>query len=240
MPRPSVLRHPLARLRQIAGLSQKELAAIVGRSTPTIQAIELGKLKLSEELAEIISAATGVSRDYLLAADPKAKPLAEAGGAFTQEKFFEQQSDKGSWGKAPAKIEDAFLDWFVAMAAVNLKCVAESATRSGQLEMFLYSFYRRLRELEEKFGLQPTFAADSLIEFASGRQQKFWELALEKENDPAVARRIAYMDEHTKEFRGEHGPFDKEMTRAEAVEARKKSAPEKPSGGTGKKNPPKA
>ena len=44
--RPSPLRHPLAVLRQIIGLTQKDFAKLVGKSTTTIQAIELGKLQL--------------------------------------------------------------------------------------------------------------------------------------------------------------------------------------------------
>lgn len=44
-----------------------------------------------------------------------------------------------------------------------------------------------------------------------------------KESDPAVARRIAYMDESTKDIRGGLEKLDAEMTREEAVAARKKA-----------------
>ena len=64
--RPSPLRHKLAVLRTTLGLTQKEMAALIGCSTPTIQAIELGKLKLSEGLAEKIAFQTGVGLFWLL------------------------------------------------------------------------------------------------------------------------------------------------------------------------------
>lgn len=72
--RPSPFRHPLAVLRSIAGITQKELATISGCSTPTIQAVELGKLKLSESLALKIAHATGVDVAWLLDGDPAVEP----------------------------------------------------------------------------------------------------------------------------------------------------------------------
>jgi transcriptional regulator with XRE-family HTH domain len=78
--RPSPLRHPLAVLRQIIGLGQKQLAEHVGKSTPTIQAIELGKLKLSETLAARIEEETGVSAGWLLNGDVD-RPIEHRSGA---------------------------------------------------------------------------------------------------------------------------------------------------------------
>jgi transcriptional regulator with XRE-family HTH domain len=72
--RPSSLRHTLAVLRQTIGLTQKEMAVLIGRSTRTIQAIELGTLPLSEELAYRIAEATGVEAGWLLDGDLTAPP----------------------------------------------------------------------------------------------------------------------------------------------------------------------
>jgi transcriptional regulator with XRE-family HTH domain len=70
------LRHALAILRERLGhLTQKELAAYAGTSTWTIQAIELGKLKLSERLAFRISEATGVSYAWLMQNDLSRPPV---------------------------------------------------------------------------------------------------------------------------------------------------------------------
>ena len=85
--RRSNLEHPVAILRQIIGLGQKELAALVSRSTSTIQAIEINKLPLSEELALRISHETGVSLAWLIKGDVEAPPVTEAleREAFTKE-----------------------------------------------------------------------------------------------------------------------------------------------------------
>ena len=58
--RPSPQRHTLAVLRTLIGLTQKEMAQLLDCSTPTIQAIELGKLKLSLDLAQRVQFQTGV------------------------------------------------------------------------------------------------------------------------------------------------------------------------------------
>ena len=72
--RPSPLRHTVAILRTLIGLTQKELAALVGRSTRTIQAIELKQLPLSEELALRMAEETGVDEGWLLQNDLNEPP----------------------------------------------------------------------------------------------------------------------------------------------------------------------
>src|SRR5687768_12675056 len=76
--RPSQLKHPVAVLRKIIGMGQKEFAAMMDCSVATIQSIELGpeRLKLSEELAERIEVETGVWMGWLLFGDPKNPPVA--------------------------------------------------------------------------------------------------------------------------------------------------------------------
>lgn len=77
--RHSPLRHPLAVLRITIGLNQKEMGDLVKRARVTIQAVELGKMPLSEGLACRIAEATGVELKWLLDGDPTA-PLRKAGG----------------------------------------------------------------------------------------------------------------------------------------------------------------
>jgi transcriptional regulator with XRE-family HTH domain len=75
--KPSPMRHPLAVLRQILQMSQTQLGELCGNSGRTIQAVELGKLALSEGLALRIAQATGVSVEWLLSGDPKAPAKAD-------------------------------------------------------------------------------------------------------------------------------------------------------------------
>jgi DNA-binding XRE family transcriptional regulator len=65
----SLRRHNLARLREELSISQTTLAAWIGRSWSAIKAIETGKLELSSRLATLISATTGVDRNWLLRND---------------------------------------------------------------------------------------------------------------------------------------------------------------------------
>jgi transcriptional regulator with XRE-family HTH domain len=85
--RPSPLRHPLAVLRQLIGLRQKELAQLLGKSTPTVQAIELGKLKLSEDLAAKIEEETGVSADWLLNGEAARPPRNRVGATYGKDDY---------------------------------------------------------------------------------------------------------------------------------------------------------
>ena len=72
--RPSPLLHPLAVLRSIAGVTQKQMGDFVDRAARTIQAIELRKMPLTDELALRIAEATGVDEAWLFAGDPSTPP----------------------------------------------------------------------------------------------------------------------------------------------------------------------
>ena len=85
--RPSPLRHNLARLRVFLGVSQKELAKLAKCSTSAIQAVELCKLPLSEELARRISAETGIMTRWLLENDLTMPLIAPGGESFTVDDF---------------------------------------------------------------------------------------------------------------------------------------------------------
>lgn len=93
--RPSPLLHPLAVLRSITGLTQKQMGDFVDRAARTIQAIELRKMPLTDELALRIAEATGVDEAWLFAGDPNTPPrkgltLVQAGrgeGEYTKADF---------------------------------------------------------------------------------------------------------------------------------------------------------
>jgi DNA-binding XRE family transcriptional regulator len=64
-------KHVLARLREHLSLTQQQLAVWCGYSEVTIQSIEVGRLALSQKLAEQISRVTGAPVKWLLANDLK-------------------------------------------------------------------------------------------------------------------------------------------------------------------------
>ena len=152
--RPSPLRHPVAVLRNLIGLGQKELAQLVGKSASTIQAIELGKLRLSEELAAKIEQETGVSSDWLLAGDVN-RPIENAIGASYLKDDYELARAKGS--KLPAHIDETSMEMCHVAGLLNgerlakIFAAAASADPSRfQVAMFLANKW--LEEMEEKFG----------------------------------------------------------------------------------------
>ncbi len=87
--RPSPKRHTLAVLRLIIGLTQKEMADLCECSTATIQAIELGKLKMSLTFADNVTNKTNVQLDWLMRNNVNAPPVDGYGKPYTLELFEE-------------------------------------------------------------------------------------------------------------------------------------------------------
>jgi transcriptional regulator with XRE-family HTH domain len=77
-------RHVLANARIEVGLSQVELADLLGCSTATVQRIEQGTLALSEELSLKVQEALDISATWLLANDPARPPIAPGGGLWNR------------------------------------------------------------------------------------------------------------------------------------------------------------
>ena len=90
--RPSPQRHTLAVLRNISGMTQKEMAAILECSTPTIQAVELGRLNLSDKLAGLVSHKTGINLAWLLTNDVNQPPVDVDGAPYTKALFEDYQA----------------------------------------------------------------------------------------------------------------------------------------------------
>ena len=66
MARPSLVRTNISRLRLALGLNQNDFAKLVGRSIAAVQSLEIGRLRLSTQLAGELAARTGVSPRWLL------------------------------------------------------------------------------------------------------------------------------------------------------------------------------
>jgi transcriptional regulator with XRE-family HTH domain len=91
----------VAQLRHLPGLSVEAFAKLIGKSATTVNSLESGRLKLSEETAFKIQEQTGVEMEWLLRAGPREKPYVlsfeghERRKPYTKELFEQTQSLKG-------------------------------------------------------------------------------------------------------------------------------------------------
>jgi transcriptional regulator with XRE-family HTH domain len=154
--RPSPLRHPLAVLRQIIGISQKELANLVGKSAATVQAIELGKLALSEELARKISLETGISMKWLLDGDPSGPPVGDFNNRPTFEK--EPSFSKAVFERRRADRKAGQSGWAelipcTGLAGAKLTAIQHAALNHPDRTIMDYRVWKFLEGLEKEFGI---------------------------------------------------------------------------------------
>ena len=119
------------------------------KSTATIQAIELGKLKLSEELAIKISLETGVSAKWLLAGDVGAKPTSDGlfRGDYTKRDFEWARAERSE--NREGQMTEVSLPWADQARLLSIKAAAEE---SGNGRLARYRVSRFLDELEKEFG----------------------------------------------------------------------------------------
>jgi len=74
-------------LRTVIGITQKEMAEILECSTATVQAIELGKLKMSMKLAGNLFHQTSINLDWLMNDDVSKPPVDYEDNPYTRESF---------------------------------------------------------------------------------------------------------------------------------------------------------
>jgi DNA-binding XRE family transcriptional regulator len=160
--RPSPQRHTLAVLRTLIGFTQKEMAAILECSTPTIQAVELGKLKLSLDLAQRVHFQTGVCTEWLLAGDVTQPPVSTQGKPYTKALFEERQAALLSPKKTGM---DALLElwqtWHMFMKHTKILAILYSeAYKRGKVPLAFYKSITPQADLFEKlFGEDKTIEA---------------------------------------------------------------------------------
>ena len=129
-------RHTLAVLRKIIGLSQSELATLAGCSKRTIQAIEIGRLKLSENLAARIAHETGVTQGWLLGGDYHAPPRMALTDVPYNKKIYEDTRAAITTGQNPNPITINLAQEFG--GALNVPPFPRMAQEFGQLSTLLH------------------------------------------------------------------------------------------------------
>ena len=124
-------KHVLARLRRYLSLTQTELAKRCGCSPASIQSIEVGRLELSQKLAERISLITGAPTEWLLKNSPESPmpDLHKRTGSRTSQRHF----------------------WSTVMLGLRVRdSIADDDQES--LERFDYCTLQYRRELVKAFG----------------------------------------------------------------------------------------
>jgi transcriptional regulator with XRE-family HTH domain len=183
--RPSSLQHVVAILRTTAGLTQKELADLAGCSSPTIQSVEIGRLQLSEALAQRLADHTGVPVGWLLRNDTR-QPIQDRRGRPYTRATYEQWQAQRRFRLAPTGgLAEELVDY-----------------------LFLWVTFKR------QLGLLATILAHAYRRKASRLCAYKCDLALEKLSAEFVrdlqedeAARLAEQDRQTAETRTRRGLF---------------------------------
>jgi transcriptional regulator with XRE-family HTH domain len=145
----SVRGQKLATLREVCGLTQKELADLVGRSVHTVRGIEQGKNVLGERLAGKVARATGVSMAWLMVDSITKPPFTQLREALTREEF---QSYRVSFLKEDMSTRE--------VAAVAAKLVAafeqlvKEASETTMFDLAVYRVAKFLSDFERDFTLR--------------------------------------------------------------------------------------
>jgi hypothetical protein len=126
------------------------MADLVDCSRPTIQAIELLKLPLSESLAQRISYQTGIDPRWLLAKDPNRSPVSREGKPFTKATYEAEQAALLKPAVRVGELEAIRLELITAVE--RLASTASSSFKKDAIWLWTYKLEEALAALEVKFG----------------------------------------------------------------------------------------
>lgn len=195
--RDSPLRHPLSVLRKVIGLTQQELADLVQRSRPTIQAIELGKLRLSEELARRIAYRTGVSMIWLMQNGPQSPPISFDGRPFTRDTF---ESERASFNRPATRQGELEAIRLAQVTAVEkLAATCSRAYQADQVWLWTYKVEELLNSLVSQFGEDASIKALAVRYYPEMKKRRpVVQPIIDKLNDDilATAKKKAQTHEH--------------------------------------------
>jgi transcriptional regulator with XRE-family HTH domain len=187
MPRPPAKRHVLAEIRIQCGLTQPELAKILGCASITVQKIEQGNLSLSEDLARRAETELGIAARYLLANDPQQKPVTLRGGLWTKEHYeFAQGAsrfsiDKGVLWRVGPHPDEGAIEEFTALKLADwtskIHAMLEATKSTRRQGILSHRLNKAINALLEDFKPDPT----TLAQYAP--KLKRLQAAYDKETD---------------------------------------------------------
>ena len=151
--RPSKLRHPVAVLRGICELRQKEFANLIGITPVYLQKIELTPahhgVSLSAKVAQRIFHETGVSIEWLRAGNPSRKAVSSRGEPYTREIFVRAQAEKKHYDRPPIPF---FLNTDALRYCARVVAILESARKSGKYYSAEWEMGAALDKLQKEYG----------------------------------------------------------------------------------------
>jgi transcriptional regulator with XRE-family HTH domain len=202
--RPSPHRHTLAVLRTFLGLTQKEMADIAECSRPTIQAIELCKLPLSDKLAKRIEHETGIGLEWLLTNDPAKPPLNGFGGPYTREMFDRYRASKNRSTSDPNDFY--YMQGVMALALAEISNMVLESYQTGRLDLCGFKLKQTLADLRKELGVTGRYGLKSAGDIATAVFENTASYAIAKlENKPLrtppnIIRLTTIIDEFEQEF----------------------------------------
>jgi transcriptional regulator with XRE-family HTH domain len=148
-------RHAMAVLRVFLGLGQKELAALVGCSLPTIQSLETRRLKLSKDLALRIVDQTNVDFNWLMKDDPTAPLLNVGEKPYHRDDYVKAQAR--AWKRRNTdkwKTEEGWqIRRIIRDHQHRLGTLIEKASRKTRWEIVNWEVERALMQMESRYGI---------------------------------------------------------------------------------------
>jgi DNA-binding XRE family transcriptional regulator len=145
-------KNAFAILRRTIGLRQREMAALLECSLPTIQAIEYGRLALSDKIAQLASYKTGVSGSWLRC---ELGPIVDSQGKpYTREMYEKYRAFVLAESNHPASLEInlKLARSFFLQAMERMALLFTKAFREKNLVMCHYKVMNATEELLSQFG----------------------------------------------------------------------------------------
>lgn len=149
-------KHPVAVLRTLLNLGQKELAGLVGCSVPTIQSIELRRLKLSEDLALRIADQTDVDFAWLMKGDYKIAPLNLRKKPYQRKDY--EKAQARAWQRRNSDrwmgtVEGGLIRKIIAEHQYRLGMLIAKASRKAYWGVVNWQIDQALTQLESRYGI---------------------------------------------------------------------------------------
>src|SRR6266436_8632972 len=144
-------KQPIRTLRKICGLTQADLAEIIGCARLTIHNLEVEKLSLSRKMAEKLSVHTGIKETWLLNPKRELPPVCQRDPKrpYSKEAFDITRADV--LGKRSAPMDVRAIQNFLAVAYHRLNDAALQAYDTNKVVYFNYCLREFLEELDRRW-----------------------------------------------------------------------------------------